>query len=248
MNNGFSKKYYIIIAIAFAILLVVMYLCLLYGIPKFNEYLTLFFSLMVALSTIIYALLTANLVTETRKAREAQFEPRLAVYIQPRDEYVNFVDAVIENVGTGSAENIKLSFDKDIKCLTGVKLSEFGAFKEGIQYLSPGKTRSLFVIHLLNDENYINMQINIKAEFNNYLGTPYNDSFLLNYSEFTHYLPPQSGLFEIKDELVDIKKAVEGMNNKMEVPNKIKQLEKKITNFEEELLSLRALINQQTLK
>ncbi len=52
--------------------------------------LTVIFTAVVTISTVAYAILTRNLVLETKKMREVQTEPRIEISIQPLEpEYLN---------------------------------------------------------------------------------------------------------------------------------------------------------------
>jgi len=46
------------------------------------------FSGLVALATVVYVVLTWKLVSETKKMRKVQTEPKICVFIQPREEYI----------------------------------------------------------------------------------------------------------------------------------------------------------------
>jgi hypothetical protein len=50
------------------------------------DVLLLVFSGVVALSTVVYAVLTWKLVAETRKMREAQTEPKVSVFVEMNDQ------------------------------------------------------------------------------------------------------------------------------------------------------------------
>lgn len=64
---------------------------------------TLIFTAVVTLSTVVYAVLTAILVIETQRMRRAQTEPRLSAYFAPIEEIVNFGHLYIKNIGLGPA-------------------------------------------------------------------------------------------------------------------------------------------------
>lgn len=71
--------------------------------------LTVIFTAVVTLSTIVYAILTAVLVAETRRMRQAQTEPKIEVTIRPREEMINLIHVYVKNIGLGPAYDI--SFD-----------------------------------------------------------------------------------------------------------------------------------------
>lgn len=60
--------------------------------------LTLIFTAVVALSTIFYAFLTAKLVSESRKIREVQTEPRIHITIESLDFLISLARLNIRNI------------------------------------------------------------------------------------------------------------------------------------------------------
>jgi len=102
------------------------------------------FSALVAIATIVYAILTWKLVSETRKMREAQTEPKVSVTIQPREEWINFIDMVIQNIGLGPAYNIKFEINSDFEYMKGKFLSELGFMKNGLKYLALNQKLQFF--------------------------------------------------------------------------------------------------------
>jgi len=56
---------------------------------------------------VVYAILTWRLVSETRKMRETQTEPKIFITIQPREEWFNFIDVIIQNIGLSPAYGIQ---------------------------------------------------------------------------------------------------------------------------------------------
>ena len=59
---------------------------------------TLIFTMVVALATVAYVVLTWSLVSETKKLREDQTEQKISAIIQPREEWLNFMDLIIQNI------------------------------------------------------------------------------------------------------------------------------------------------------
>ena len=103
------------------------------------------FSAVVAIATVVYAFLTWRLVSETRKMREAQTEPKVSVTIQPREERIKLIDMVIQNIGLGPAYNIKFEINPDFECMKGKFLSELGFMKNGLKYLAPNQKLQFFL-------------------------------------------------------------------------------------------------------
>ena len=57
------------------------------------------FSLVVAASTVFYAILTRRLVRETERMRAAQTDPHVSVRLEPSVEWINFILLIVENLG-----------------------------------------------------------------------------------------------------------------------------------------------------
>ncbi len=71
--------------------------------------LTVLFTGVVTVSTVVYAVLTAVLVSETKKMREVQTEPRIEITLHPFESAINIVRLHIKNIGLGPAEDIKFN-------------------------------------------------------------------------------------------------------------------------------------------
>ncbi len=63
--------------------------------------LTVIFTAVVTLSTVVYAILTAALVKETRRMRQAQTEPKIEITLRPSDEWINLIRLHLKNIGLG---------------------------------------------------------------------------------------------------------------------------------------------------
>jgi hypothetical protein len=109
------------------------------------------FSAFVALATIVYAILTWKLVSETRKMREAQTEPKISTTIQPSEEWINFIDMIIQNIGLGPAYNIHFKISPDFEYEKGKFLSELGFVKSGLKYLAPNQKFQFFLTSIVED-------------------------------------------------------------------------------------------------
>lgn len=103
------------------------------------ESVTLIFSGVVALSTVVYAYLTYQLVTETRTMRKIQTEPQVYCSIMNNPRYFIFKHLVIENIGNGSAYDISLSIKPDIKISNEKYASQLSIFAKGIKTLGPNQ-------------------------------------------------------------------------------------------------------------
>ena len=71
--------------------------------------LTVIFTGVVTIATIAYAVLTWSLVSETKKMREVQTEPRIEITLKPLNFAINIVRLHVRNIGLGPAKNVEFS-------------------------------------------------------------------------------------------------------------------------------------------
>lgn len=111
----------------------------------------LLFSGIVAVSTVVYAILTFWLVLETRRTRMLQTQPSVYAFIEARDVHHEIVDMFIQNSGLGPAYNLTFVAVSDIifyKNQSNIyNLSEAGLVKNGLQYLAPSQKKLVFSTH-----------------------------------------------------------------------------------------------------
>ncbi len=150
--------------------------------------LNLIFAAVVAAATVVYAWLTAKLVGETRRLRQVETEPHIEVFYRPRDEWINFVDIVVKNIGSGPAYDLKFSYDAttSTKGAEGLlaRLKELEAFSSGIAYLGPGEEFFSFWTQMTEDfEDKIATQIRARTSCQGATGSTYDRAHLLDLSE-----------------------------------------------------------------
>lgn len=151
--------------------------------------LTVIFTGVVTLSTVVYSVLTGLLVAETRRMRRAQTDPRVEVIIKPREEWINLVHICIRNIGLGPAYEISFKISAETEG-EGVKslIRDFTRaqfFTTGIRYLGPGQ-------EVLSDysrmtekfETKIDSVIIIVVRYKGSTGKDYVDKYRLDFSEF----------------------------------------------------------------
>lgn len=112
---------------------------------------TLFFTAVVAIATVFYVRLTSRLVDETISLRKAQTQPHISVSILPRDPEVWIVDMIIENVGNGSAHNLKLTPSDNFEMRVDREFNNIGFVKNGYNYFAPHQKLKFFFTSLIDD-------------------------------------------------------------------------------------------------
>lgn len=150
--------------------------------------LNLLFSGVVALATVVYATLTAWLVLETRKLRQAQTEPHVEVFYRPRDEWISLLDIVVKNIGAGPAYDLKFSMvaDESNKATHELltRLSELKSIENGISFLGPGQEFASFWTSMVDQfDQKMQAKIVITSSFLSTTGDKYTRKHVVDLSE-----------------------------------------------------------------
>lgn len=106
------------------------------------------FTGVVAVATVVYAVLTARLVRETERLRAAATEPALEVTYRCRDEAMALLELVVKNIGSGPAYEIRFALSAAPAGIGADEmlnpLRELKALQSGMNVLMPGQEFSAF--------------------------------------------------------------------------------------------------------
>ncbi|MBS9405662.1 hypothetical protein KG088_18920 [Halomonas sp. TRM85114] len=150
--------------------------------------LTVVFTGVVTLATMVYAALTAILVSETRKLRQVQTEPRIEITVDVLDFSVNIVRLCVRNIGEGPAKNVKFEpsvIDGDE--IGESLLEEFlspNFFKTGLRYFGPGQFR--FSGHTQTNKNFeakVSSALSFKVAYESVTGKKYEEEIVVDMAE-----------------------------------------------------------------
>ncbi|MBI5696559.1 MAG: hypothetical protein HZC51_12655 [Nitrospirae bacterium] len=174
---------------------------------------TLIFSGVVAVSTVVYAFLTWRLTDETMKLRKAQTEPNIAVQLLPYAFNYSHMYLVVKNIGNGLAKDIRCSVEPDIVFNRGHKLSEQTYFKQ-IKHLLPGeKIESLLLgIEGIGSDDAENSHA-IRVEYNNSENNKIVSTYMLSIGQYRSMIVANSIEAEIKQEMRKISDALQKIAN-----------------------------------
>ena len=111
------------------------------------------FSGIVAFSTVVYAYLTWKLVSETRRMREVQTEPRIGMYLERYPPYTyGGISLVICNEGQGPARSLEFEFEGDSSyfgdasnVFPAPEVGELPAIRDGVTFLAARQTLRYFL-------------------------------------------------------------------------------------------------------
>ena len=156
-----------------------------------GDSLIVIFTGVVAVSTVFYVVLTWRLVSETRRMRKAQTEPRVSLRVEPA---FHGMELVIRNEGQGTAKNISFEFEGDPSYFEdplrvgpdGNRVSlieEISVLKDGLAYLEPRQTLRFFLGRPeLNNIGQIPWTFHSKYE--TLSGEAVRDTYIVDFSQF----------------------------------------------------------------
>lgn len=171
---------------------------------------SLVFSFLVMISTIVYAVLTALLVKETICMREVQTEPKIQITPESFEFAVNFVKLNIKNIGNGPAFDLVISSSVEDGGSVAEKIlqdfSSVKAFSNGISYLGPNQSfNSHFTRFGENIEDYLKAVIKINIQYRSITKKRYKETIFIRLNELEGlYQFGKTNLYSIADSLEKI--------------------------------------------
>lgn len=170
--------------------------------------LTVVFSCVVTIATVAYAILTRSLVSETKKMREVQTEPRIEIALKSLNFAINIVRLHVRNIGLGPAKNVKFT-SHIISGGEGAEklLNEFNKtnfLKNGLKYFGPNHELHSGYTDVTEDyDAKIATVLDYQVEYESITGKKYKDHIIIDMSE-------QEGLIQLgKPNLYAIAKSIE---------------------------------------
>ena len=144
------------------------------------------------MSTVVYAGLTWRLVSETRRMREAQTEPRVSVRVELAERVgQGGLELVIRNEGQGPAQNIQFGFEGDPTYFTenGLEqpIDQIPVIKNGLPYLGPSQHFRVLLGWLFGDafERASQEPWTFHIDYENPLGKSQRGRYTLDFSQFS---------------------------------------------------------------
>lgn len=180
-----------------------------------SEALTVIFTAVVTMSTVVYAILTGILVSETRKMREVQTEPKIHITIDSFDFAIHIIRLNIQNIGLGPASDLQfepsvISGGVPAKKLLG-EFTESNFFKTGLRHFGPGQ--NIYSTYSQTTEDFEGKSSSIlsfKASYKNATGKKYTDEIILDMSELKgRYQLGKPNLYAIAQSLEKMQKDVD---------------------------------------
>lgn len=177
-----------------------------------NENVSLVFSGVVTVSTVIYALLTWRLMNETLRMRKAQTDPKIVIYLRSVQYHLHFLELAIKNIGLGLAYDVKFKILEEFEVPGDRKLSDIDFIKEGIDYMPPSHEITTYFLNLLeNYKNVIDKKIGIEIVYKNQERNLLREVIKFNMSSF-------KGVQKLgEDPVYSISKAIENIKDNIDL-------------------------------
>ncbi len=146
------------------------------------------FAGVVAIATVVYAVLTWRLVSETKRMRRAQTDAKVTIAVSSREEYLNFVDLVVRNEGVGPAYNVQFEVEQlgDGGDASVFELIQgMGFIGKGLDYFSPQQQIRSFLASMTEDfELKMNTRLRVRISYSTASGNRVTDQYVLDFSVF----------------------------------------------------------------
>lgn len=106
-------------------------------------------SLVLAIATVAYTIVTLFMLFESRKTRLQKTEPLLIGYIKSTDDHMTSM-LCIKNIGEGCAEDVRIVLAEDFNCFGKPEcpLSHYPLFRNGVSVFPSG-----YELHFYLDNN-----------------------------------------------------------------------------------------------
>lgn len=151
--------------------------------------LSVLFSAAVTIATVVYAILTWKLVTETRLLREAQTEPRIEITAQPFETAYNLLRLQVRNTGMGPARRLRLRInvisggESALSMLNELTKPNF--FEKGLEYFGPGQERFSAFTNMAVDFNAkVAAVFEVWIRYESATGQRYEDTAVIDMAEW----------------------------------------------------------------
>jgi len=186
-------------------------------LESMNHYsgaLTVIFTAVVTVSTVVYDILTGVLVAETRKMREVQTEPKIHITIESLEFAIHIIRLNIKNIGLGPARDLKFSPSTVAGGESAENLlnefTESNFFKTGIRHFGPGQNvYSMYTQTTQDFEGKSASVLSFKLSYRSVTGKQYSEEIILDMSELRgRYQLGKPSLYAIAKSLESIEKDI----------------------------------------
>ncbi len=174
---------------------------------------TLVFSGIVAVATVIYSYLTLKLVRETKLSRELNLEAYMIAYLENSETSPDIHSLVIKNIGFGVARNLRFRIIKDIDYPDSSSLSDIGLFKKTMEYFPPNYQNKYILMSIMeNFEEKVKDYLEFEITYDDAINKNKKQNFKLEFLDtegMGKLTPPDTYIGMISYRLEKIEKLIE---------------------------------------
>lgn len=165
------------------------------------------FACALVIVTAYYAWQGRETVRAIRWVEEQRLRPRIVVYLEQREDWLNLVDLVLENQG-GAAQYVRFTIENDISLFTDKnKLSDVSFLKNGFTFLPAGRMVRVPLLNIIGHvEDLRAVQTAVVVDYDDpETNTHYTDRYLLEFDSLRERTIATPPLYDISQELKKVK-------------------------------------------
>jgi hypothetical protein len=172
-------------------------------------YITLIFSFVITFSTVIYVILTAKLVKQTKLSREFFLESHISSYLVNSETQPGLISLVIKNIGKGVARDINFEIIKDIDYSNAANtLGTISIMKNGISYFPPGQKFKFILFDATDDIDKWQDEISFVVKYSDAIKRNRLAKYELKFKDLANFgkmTPSDTYIGQIAEELKKIR-------------------------------------------
>jgi hypothetical protein len=172
-----------------------------------------------AIATVILVLITAYYAVQAKrnvqvleKTEEEARRPSVAIHIEQREDWLNFINLVIGNYGNGIARNITFKTKNNLTLFRQEEeLKNLSIIKNGLPALVPQQIIRIPLLSLIGRIDDLKKEdIEICFEYKNHsLERSYSDKFIISFNSLIDRQIGNPPMYEIAKNTEGIKKSIE---------------------------------------
>jgi len=138
-----------------------------------------------AITTLVYAIITGRMLYETKIMRESQTEPHVFITVQPTERARFIKNMVVQNIGPGPAYKLEFKVEPDIEIMKGHFLSEINLIKQGFKYFAPNQKIEFMVANSIEEAKKKEKTLyEVTVTYQNKNKKHYEETFVLDFTEY----------------------------------------------------------------
>jgi len=176
-------------------------------------------TVILVLVTFYYAWQVRHTVKIMRNSEEQRNRPRIVIFIEQRENWLNLVDLVISNYGNDLAREVKFSISEDISLIDkDKKLSQLGIIKNGIKDLPPQRTLKMPLVILTDRlEELRKIDLKITVSYTDSIKSKnFSETFSVDFNSLIEQQIGELPIYKLSRSIENIEKTLQKIERKLE--------------------------------